>query len=58
MVCGVVFMPGVPGFPPGASWKGDGIDSLCNGPTNTDRSWISPAAFGTDKQRSEGSPQP
>ncbi len=24
---GVVFMPGVPGFPPGASWTGDETDS-------------------------------
>ena len=28
---GVVFMPGVPGFPPGASWMGDETDSQFKG---------------------------
>jgi hypothetical protein len=28
---GVVFMPGVPGFPPGASWTGNGTDSQFKG---------------------------
>jgi len=29
---GVVFVPGVPGFPPGASWTDDETDSRCKGP--------------------------
>jgi len=33
---GVVFVPGVPGFPPGASWNGDGTDSLLNGSSEPD----------------------
>jgi len=31
---GLVVMPGVPGFPPGASWNGDGTDALFNPSTH------------------------
>jgi hypothetical protein len=33
----MVFTPGVPGLPPGASWAGDGTDRLCTGGQNTIR---------------------
>ena len=33
---GVVFVPGVPGLPPGAFWTGDGTDPLFTGPAQHD----------------------
>ena len=33
---GLVVMPGVPGFPPGAAWNGDGTDALFNASTHHD----------------------
>jgi len=36
MARGLVVVPGAPGFPPGASWVGDGTDPLFTGPAQPD----------------------
>jgi len=51
---GVVFMPGVPGFPPGASWHGDGTDALVNASTQHDSQ---PYSWGGGRSNYSAQPQ-
>ena len=55
---GVVFIPGVPGFPPGASWIGDGTDPLFTGRQNMVRRSIAAGAGVSSRRMRPAAPRP